>query len=137
MDSPRTNFTLGAAMKRVEIGYVTWSSTRSGERPCQSVEMMTCVSLRSGIASSGVRRSAQIDAETARMPRMKTRKGLRALVSMIRSISVMRAGGTGGGVFMACAQKSLRAPSIFDSASTRKLPLATTRSPARRPSVTW
>ena len=37
MDSPRTNFTFGAAMNRVEIGYVIWSSTRSGERPSQSV----------------------------------------------------------------------------------------------------
>ena len=37
IDSPLTNFTFGAAMNFVEIGYVIWSSIRSGERPSQSV----------------------------------------------------------------------------------------------------
>jgi hypothetical protein len=49
----RTNFTLGAARRELEMGYVIWSSTRSGLCPGHSVKIMTCVSERSGMASSG------------------------------------------------------------------------------------
>src|SRR5437016_1715987 len=87
IDSPRTNFTFGAAINTEEIGYVIWSSTRSGERPSQSVYTITCTSLRSGMASRGVRISAQMAAPMPKSVSRMTRKGLRALVSMIRSSS--------------------------------------------------
>src|SRR6266403_4160145 len=47
--------------------------------------MMTCTSLWSGMASSGVRVSAQIPPATPKTLRMMTRNGLRALASIMRS----------------------------------------------------
>src|SRR5260370_38524514 len=47
--------------------------------------MMTCTSLWSGMASSGVRLSAQIPPATPKTLRMMTRNGLRALASIMRS----------------------------------------------------
>src|SRR5215469_5669641 len=49
---PRTVRTFGAPVIAVMIGYVTWSSMMSGLRSHRE-RMMTCVSLRSGVASSG------------------------------------------------------------------------------------
>src|SRR5260370_25281906 len=47
--------------------------------------MMTCTSVWSGMASSGVRVSAQIPPATPKTLRMMTRNGLRALASIMRS----------------------------------------------------
>src|SRR6516225_7621831 len=55
---PRTAVTFGAASRLETIGYVTWSSTRSGLRPIHSVNTTTCGSERSGSASTGTRRIA-------------------------------------------------------------------------------
>src|SRR5258708_7525049 len=55
---------------------------------------MTCTSLRSGMASKGVRVSAQIAPAMPKMVRMITKKALRALASMTRS-SRKGLGGTG------------------------------------------
>src|SRR6516164_2660053 len=55
---PRTAVTFGAASRLETIGYVTWSSTRSGLRPIHSVNTTTCGSERSGIASTGTLRMA-------------------------------------------------------------------------------
>ena len=52
---PRTVWTRGVEISEVTIGYVTWSSMRSGLRPSHSVTMITCTSEMSGTASSGVR----------------------------------------------------------------------------------
>src|SRR5262245_28078560 len=55
---PRTAVTFGAASRLETIGYVTWSSTRSGLRPIHSVNTTTCGSERSGSASTGTLRIA-------------------------------------------------------------------------------
>src|SRR3989442_5361757 len=67
MLSPRTYCTPGAPRSAVTIGYVIWSSTMSGLRPIHSVETITCVSERSGMASSGVFRSARTPKPAATM----------------------------------------------------------------------
>ncbi len=58
IETPRTSLTRGAASSAEAIGYVTWSSTRVGLRPIQSVNTMTWGSERSGIASTGTARIA-------------------------------------------------------------------------------
>src|SRR5262245_30812205 len=55
---PRTAVTFGAASRLETIGYVTWSSTRSGLLPIHSVYTITCGSERSGRASTGTLRTA-------------------------------------------------------------------------------
>src|SRR6516164_4573966 len=62
---PRTAVTFGAASRLDTIGYVTWSSTRSGLRPIHSVNTTTCGSDRSGIASTGTLRMATTAATNA------------------------------------------------------------------------
>ncbi len=51
----RTVFTPASPCKFTESGYVTWSSTSCGLRPGQSAKTTTWFSLKSGIASTGVR----------------------------------------------------------------------------------
>src|SRR5678816_277664 len=90
IDWPRTYFTRGAAISDDEIGYVIWSSTRSGLRPIHSVKMITCASDRSGIASSGAR-----DSEShPHTPRPSTSRtvisGLRALPAITRPMAPAR-----------------------------------------------
>ena len=68
------------------IGYVTWSSIRSGLRPIHSVETMTCTSEMSGTASTGVADIAQMPHAVTTTVAVKTRKRLRAHESMRRSI---------------------------------------------------
>src|SRR6266446_8542881 len=53
---------------------------------------MTCTSLRSGMASSGVCSSAQRPPAMPKIVRMRTRNGFRALASMMRSRSRGRVG---------------------------------------------
>src|SRR5580698_7956151 len=66
--------------------------------------MMTCVSLRSGMASSGVFRSAQSDPAAARIVRTMMRNGFRALASITRSMSVIGVGCAGVGFSMASSE---------------------------------
>src|SRR6266581_4772302 len=86
MDSPRTYFTCGAATMLEMIGYVTWSSTRSGLRPGQSVKTITCTSERSGMASRGLVQSDHTPKAVAKKTRKRTMKRLWALYSMMRLI---------------------------------------------------
>src|SRR5262245_10975176 len=62
---PRTAVTFGAASRLETIGYVTWSSTRSGLRPIHSANTITCGSERSGSASTGTLRMASSAATNA------------------------------------------------------------------------
>src|SRR5438093_506322 len=57
---PRTALTRGVEISALTIGYVIWSSMRSGLRPIHSVETITCTSEMSGTASSGVLVMAQM-----------------------------------------------------------------------------
>ena len=86
IDRPRTSVTPGAASSDDVIGYVTWSSTRSGERPIHSVNTITCGSDRSGMASSGVSRRLHTAAIIAKPTPRNTILRFRALSSMILSI---------------------------------------------------
>ena len=87
------------------------------------------------MASSGVFESDHQPQATAKSVRTKIRNRFRELASMIRSMKVAGAGS--GGVMARRDYQDLRAPCTFDSASTRKLALLTTRSPSARPRVTW
>ena len=58
-EADRTVRTCGRPCRLTVSGYVIWSSTSCGLRPAQSVKTMTWFSLRSGMASMGVRRRAQ------------------------------------------------------------------------------
>ena len=87
------------------------------------------------MASSGVCGERPNAAGHAKTERMMTRNALRALASMTRSTRVVGARGRGRGGGR--AHQDFSAPCTFDSASIRKLALVTTRSPARRPAVTW
>src|SRR5213593_469343 len=86
MDSPRTYFTCGAAIMLEMIGYVIWSSIRSGLRPGQSVKTITCTSERSGMASSGLVQSDHTPKAVAKKTRKRTMNRLWALYSMMRLI---------------------------------------------------
>ncbi len=83
--NPRTALTRGVARRAETIGYVTWSSIRSGLRPSHSVAMMTCTSEMSGTASSGVRTIAQAPQKPVAAAATSTRKRLRVHQSMMRS----------------------------------------------------
>src|SRR5438270_6333355 len=80
--------------------------------------MITWTSLRSGMASSGVRPSAQIAAAMAKRVRMRTRKGLRALASMTRS---SKKGGVGDSANRGVGESAMLVPSWFDQPLLRLL----------------
>src|SRR5882762_6287689 len=86
MLSPRTYCTPGTPRRAVTMGYVTWSSTMSGLRPIHSVEMITWVSDRSGIASSGVSQRARTPNPAATMIAARVSTRFRAHHAMRRSI---------------------------------------------------
>src|SRR5712691_9653623 len=83
---PRTAFTCGVEISALTIGYVIWSSMRSGLRPIHSVETITCTSEMSGTASSGVLAMAQMPHTVRITVPVNTRNRLDAHQSMIRSI---------------------------------------------------
>src|SRR5207249_1633538 len=85
---PRTALTCGVEINADTIGYVIWSSIRSGLRPIHSVETITCTSEMSGTASSGVRVIAQTPHTVTITVPVNTRNRLDAHQSMIRSIMV-------------------------------------------------
>src|SRR5215468_11205829 len=87
IDWPRTYFTPGAAISDDEIGYVIWSSTRSGLRPIHSVKMITCASDRSGIASSGARDSDSQPQTPRPMTSRIAISGFRALPAITRPMT--------------------------------------------------
>ena len=68
-------------------GYVTWSSTSCGERPDQSVNTITWLSERSGMASIGVVSSAQYPQAPTRKKTAITRKRFRIDSSINRLIT--------------------------------------------------
>src|SRR5713226_8202770 len=84
--NPRTALTFGVEIKALTIGYVIWSSMRSGLRPIHSVDTITCTSEISGTASSGVRVIAQMPHTVTMTVPVNTRNRLAAHQSMIRSI---------------------------------------------------
>src|SRR5437870_11976677 len=86
---PRTAFTCGVEISALTIGYVIWSSMRSGLRPIHSVETITCTSEMSGTASSGVRVIAQMPHTVRITVPVNTRNRLDAHQSIIRSIMKM------------------------------------------------
>ena len=63
-----------------------WSSTRSGLLPGHSVKMITWVSERSGIASSGAPRSEYQPHTAIAATKSTVKNGLRAEVAMIQAI---------------------------------------------------
>src|SRR6266700_2780325 len=79
------SFTLGNPRSDETIGYVTWSSMMSGLRS-HLLYTITCVSERSGIASSLVLLSEYHPSVPATAVNMKTMNLLRAQISMIRFI---------------------------------------------------
>src|SRR5437667_2034917 len=84
--NPRTALTCGVEIKADTIGYVIWSSMRSGLRPIHSVETITCTSEMSGTASSGVFVMAQMPQTVRIRVPVNTRNRLDAHQSMIRPI---------------------------------------------------
>src|SRR5919201_6363093 len=84
--NPRTDLTRGVEMREVTMGYVIWSSIRSGLRPIHSVETITWTSEMSGTASSGVLVIAQMPQTDRTTVPVNTRNRLAAHQSMIRSI---------------------------------------------------
>src|SRR5213593_458750 len=83
---PRTALTCGVEISALTIGYVIWSSIRSGLRPIHSVETITCTSEMSGTASSGVRVIAQMPQAVRITVPVNTRNRFEAHQSMVRSI---------------------------------------------------
>src|SRR6058998_1506429 len=83
---PRTYCTPGTPRSAVTIGYVIWSSTISGLRPIHSVETITWVSERSGIASTGVFRNARTPKAAATRTATMVSARFRAHHAMRRSI---------------------------------------------------
>ena len=75
--SPRTTFAPGTLSIVVVSGYVTRSSTTCGALPGYGVRTMTCVSDRSGSASSVMRLADQMPATTMNAVAISTRKRLR------------------------------------------------------------
>src|SRR5207244_10904299 len=99
IDCPRTASTPGAASSVETMGYVTWSSTRSGLRPIHSVQRLTCGSERSGIASNGTLRTATIAPSTTQAEEMNTSAGSGAdMQSKLHTMSRTIDGYTCGGV---------------------------------------
>src|SRR5258706_5475425 len=86
MLSPRTYCTPGTPRSAVTMGYVTWSSTMSGLRPIHSVETITWVSERSGMASSVVFGKARMPKPAATRIAARVRTRFRAHQAMRRSI---------------------------------------------------
>src|SRR6266571_1456545 len=86
---PRTALTCGVEISALTIGYVIWSSMRSGLRPIHSVETITCTSEISGTASSGVLVMAQMPHTVTMTVPVNTRNRLDAHQSMIRSIMLL------------------------------------------------
>ncbi len=85
IDWPRTACTFGAETSALEMGYVTWSSTRSALCPIHSVKTITWTSERSGIASSDACwTDAHPQADSARTKRMVS-SGRPALAPMMRA----------------------------------------------------
>src|SRR3954465_10103577 len=82
--NPRTVLTFGAEISALTIGYVTWSSIRSGLRPIQSVDTITWTSEMSGTASSGVAVAAHTPHAVSTSVPVKTRNRLRAHHSISR-----------------------------------------------------
>src|SRR5436190_6234183 len=83
---PRTALTFGVEIRALTMGYVIWSSMRSGLRPIHSVDTITWTSEISGTASSGVRVMAQMPHTVRITVPVNTRNRLAAHQSMIRSI---------------------------------------------------
>src|SRR5438132_2595214 len=83
---PRTDLTRGVEINDVTMGYVIWSSIRSGLRPIHSVATITCTSEMSGTASSGVFVIAQMPHTVTITVPVKTRKRFDAHQSITRSI---------------------------------------------------
>src|SRR5437016_11268531 len=84
--NPRTALTCGVEIKADTIGYVIWSSMRSGLRPIHSVETMTWTSEMSGTASSGVFVMAQMPHAVNTTVPVNTTKRFDAHQSMVRLI---------------------------------------------------
>src|SRR6185503_6409009 len=82
----RTVLTPASPCRFTESGYVTWSSTSWGLRPGQSANTITWFSLKSGIASTGVRYTARMPHATAKSTAHATRNRLRRDHSMRRLI---------------------------------------------------
>src|ERR1043166_3080063 len=80
-EDERTTRTPGSPWRLTVSGYVIWSSTSWGDRPVQSVKTITWLSLRSGIASIGVVRSAQYPQAPTSRKAPTTRKRLRSETS--------------------------------------------------------
>src|SRR6266850_6881884 len=76
-EEDRTTRTPGSPWRLTVSGYVIWSSTSWGERPGQSVNTMTWLSDRSGIASIGVVTTAQYPHPATSRKKAMTRKRLR------------------------------------------------------------
>src|SRR5688572_23649914 len=83
---PRTLRTRGVETSAETIGYVTWSSIRSGLRPGHSVETITWTSEMSGTASTGIERMAHTPHTVSITVPVKTRNRFRAHQSTTRSI---------------------------------------------------
>src|ERR1700741_5134750 len=97
-EMPRTVRTFGAPVIAVMIGYVTWSSMMSGLRSHRE-RMMTWVSLRSGVASSGrciIDHAPQMQAAATNA---KTRNLFRTEKPMTRLIILTPRSGIGCGLY--------------------------------------
>src|ERR671935_775477 len=92
--NPRTDLTRGVEISDVTIGYVTWSSIKSGLRPIHSVATITWTSEMSGTASSGVFVIAQMPHTVRITVQVNTTNRLDAHQSMIRSIMTLLDRGT-------------------------------------------
>src|SRR5437016_10697215 len=86
--NPRTALTCGVEIKADTIGYVIWSSMRSGLRPIHSVETITWTSEMSGTASSGVLVMAHMPHSVRITVPVNTRNRLEAHQSMVFSIII-------------------------------------------------
>src|SRR3954447_13191204 len=82
----RITFTPASPWSRTDSGYVTWSSMSWGLRPIQSVNTITWFSDRSGMASTGVCRTAYSPHTATPTQARITSHRLRTLNSMIRAI---------------------------------------------------
>src|SRR5881409_637544 len=85
-DAERTTRTPGSPCRLTVNGYVIWSSTSCGDRPDQSVNTITWLSERSGIASIGVVRSAQYPHPPRRRKAAMTRTRFRRETSISQLI---------------------------------------------------
>src|SRR6266849_3325083 len=85
-EEERTTLTPGRPWRLTVRGYVIWSSTSCGLRPDQSVNTITWLSLRSGMASIGARSIAHSPQAAMPIQSATTRKRLRSEISRRRSI---------------------------------------------------